>query len=206
MALDSTKQAKIGILEVICGPMFSGKSEELIRRLRRAKIAKQIISTFKPSIDDRHSIENVVSHDGNYLSAHPISDPIIILDITNKSQATIIGIDEVQFFDEKIISVICQLLDSGKRVVLAGLDRDFRGAPFGPMPTLMAIADSVTKLQAICTQCNKDAARTQRLVNNRPAKFDDPIVLIGAQESYQARCRDCFVIDKSFAQIGLLKN
>ncbi len=194
---------KMGVLEVICGPMFSGKSEELIRRLRRAKIAKQTIIIFKPSIDDRHSTKNIVSHDGNCLSAHPISDPNTIINVLDRSQATIVGIDEVQFFDGKIIPVICQLLDSGKRIIVSGLDRDFRGAPFGPVPTLMAIADCVTKLQAICTQCNNDAARTQRLVNGRPAKFDDPIVLIGAQESYQARCRDCFVIDKSFAQIGL---
>ncbi len=194
---------KMGVLEVICGPMFSGKSEELIRRLRRAKIAKQTIIIFKPSIDDRHSTKNIVSHDGNCLSAHPISDPNTIINVLDRSQATIVGIDEVQFFDKKIIPVICQLLDSGKRIIASGLDRDFRGAPFGPVPTLMAIADCVTKLQAICTQCNNDAARTQRLVNGKPAKFDDPIVLIGAQEAYQARCRDCFVIDKSFAQIGL---
>ena len=186
-----------GMLEVICGPMFSGKSEELIRRLRRAKIAKQHVITFKPSIDNRHSIEHVVSHDGTRLSAQAVEDVSSIIDIVKREHITVIGIDEVQFFPREIISVICTLLDHGKRVIVGGLDRDFRGVPFGCMPLLLAIADKITKLHAICCVCSKDAGFTQRLVNNQPARYDDPIILIGAQEAYQARCRGCFSIDKA---------
>lgn len=185
-----------GMLEVICGPMFSGKSEELIRRLRRAKIAKQHTMTFKPSIDNRHSIEYVVSHDGNKLHAQALDDVTVIPDIIQRDVVDVIGFDEVQFFPREIIAIICQLVDAGKRVIVAGLDRDFRGVPFGSVPTLLAIADKITKLTAICCVCAKEAAFTQRLVNGKPAKSDDPIILIGAQEAYQARCRGCFSIDK----------
>lgn len=183
-------------LEVICGPMFSGKSEELIRRLRRAKIAKQKVITFKHSFDNRHAIECVVSHNGTKLDAEPLSSEEQILDIAMQHNADVVGIDEAQFFTNELIAVICKLLDAGKRVIVAGLDRDFRGAPFGSIPTLMAIANKVTKLQAICTLCGNDAHMTQRLVNGKPAKHNDPIVLIGAQEAYQARCTGCYTIDK----------
>lgn len=186
----------VGILEVICGPMFSGKSEELMRRLRRAAIAKQKVITFKPAIDNRYSIEYVVSHDGTKHTAHPISSVDIIESIVQAQEATVIGFDEAQFFSSDIVPIICRLIDLNKRVIVAGLDLDFRGIPFGAMPLLMAIADHVTKLRAICTECGKDAHFTQRMVNNQPAKFDDPIILIGAQESYHARCRGCYSIDK----------
>ncbi len=185
-----------GSLEVICGPMFSGKSEELMRRLRRAKIAKQNVITFKPSIDNRHSIEHVVSHDGNRLYAQAIENVATMYDMVQLNSIDVIGIDEVQFFPYDIIQVICNLVADGKRVIVAGLDRDFRGVPFGSLPTLLAIADSITKLNAICCICGHDAHFTQRLVNGIPAKHDDPIILVGAQEAYQARCRNCFTIDK----------
>lgn len=192
----SDKIIKNGSLEVICGPMFSGKSEELMRRLRRASIAKQQVITFKPSIDNRYEIEFVVSHDGTKHKAQALSSPEKIYDLVEQTKAMVIGIDEAQFFSQDIIAIICSLIAHEKRVIIAGLDLDFRGVPFNVMPILMAIADSVTKLRAICTQCGNDAHFTQRLVNGNPAHYDDPIILIGAQESYQARCRNCYSIDK----------
>ncbi len=188
-----------GALEVICGPMFSGKSEELIRRLRRAKIAQQTTITFKPHIDHRYCLEYVVSHDGSKVDARPLNNVTDIIDIVSTTNASVIGIDEAQFFSTDVVSVVCNLVNANKRVIVAGLDLDFRGAPFGCIPLLMAIADKVTKLQAICTQCGHDAHFTQRLVNGSPAKYDDPIIMIGAQEAYQARCRGCYSIDKIFS-------
>jgi thymidine kinase len=196
--IQSTPQTLSGILEVICGPMFSGKSEELIRRLRRAKIAQQTTVTFKPHIDHRYGLEYVVSHDGNKVEAKPLQTVTDIITIVNEENAAVIGIDEAQFFSQDVVGVICTLVNTGKRVIVAGLDLDFRGAPFGCMPFLLAIADKVTKLQAICTQCGHDALFSQRLINGHPAKYDDPIIMIGAQEAYQARCRGCYVIDKVF--------
>jgi len=187
---------KHGRLEIICGPMFSGKSEELIRRLRRAQIARLHVLTCKHSLDDRHTIECVVSHDGNKIEAEAVDSVDTILKLGKKNEINVVGIDEVQWFDSKIISVVCKLIDSGKRVIAAGLDLDFRGVPFGPMPTLLAIADDIEKLQAICTICGKDAHFTQRLVDGKPANFNDPVILVGAQEAYQARCRDCHEINK----------
>lgn len=187
-----------GLLEVICGPMFSGKSEELIRRLRRAKIAQQKVITFKPQLDNRYALEYVVSHDGSKVDASPLVNVNEIIEIVNKNNANVIGIDEAQFFSHDLVSVVCQLINENRRVIVAGLDLDFRGTPFGCMPLLLAIADKVTKLQAICTQCGHDAHFTQRLVNGNPARYDDPIIMIGAQEAYQARCRGCYAIDKTF--------
>lgn len=186
-----------GKLEVICGPMFSGKSEELIRRLRRAKIAKQRVAIFKHALDDsRYKSGQLVSHNGNTIEAHATDSPREIARISQASEIQIVGIDEIQFFGNEIIPVIVNLIDEGKRVIIAGLDLDFRGIPFGPMPTLLAIADTIMKLQAICTACNREANLTQRLVDGEPAKFNDPIVMIGAKETYDARCRDCYMIDK----------
>ncbi len=187
---------KHGILEVICGPMFSGKSEELMRRLRRAKIAKQRVAVFKHALDDRRTKEHIVSHDGNTLNAHATDQAQSIALNVQEHGIDIIGIDEVQFFADDIIAVICNLVNAGKRVIVAGLDLNFRGMPFGAMPTLLAIADMVTKLRAICSSCGSDAHFTQRLVNNKPAKYDDPVILVGAQETYDAHCRSCFTIDK----------
>ncbi len=185
-----------GSLEVICGPMFSGKSEELMRRLRRAAIAKQTVITFKPSLDNRYAAEYVVSHNGTKHAALPIDSVDILETVVAEKNACVIGIDEAQFFDQSIVATIFSLVHSGKKVIAAGLDLDFRGVPFGVMPMLMALADSVTKLRSICTECGKDAHFTQRLVNGCPARFDDPIIMIGAQEAYQARCRGCYTIDK----------
>lgn len=186
---------KKGRLEVVCGSMFSGKSEELIRRIKRAQIAKQQVVMFKHSLDDRTTNEFIASHDGNKFEAIPIEHAATILAVVEKD-IDVIGIDEVQFFPTEIINVICTLVDHGKRVVAAGLDLDFRGIPFGPMPILMAIADETIKLKAICMVCGEEAHLTQRIVNGKPANYDDPVILVGAQESYQARCRNCFVIDK----------
>ncbi|MDR3646649.1 MAG: thymidine kinase [Candidatus Babeliales bacterium] len=187
---------KKGLLEVVCGSMFSGKSEELIRRLRRAEIAKQNVITIKHTIDDRRSNEFVTSHVGNKILAIELSNPKQILNFVNET-TDIVGIDEVQFFDKEVVNVILQLVDEGKRVIVAGLDLDFRGVPFGCMPALLAFADKVTKLKAVCMECGKDAHFTQRIINNDPAKYDDPIILVGAQECYQARCRNCYKIDKT---------
>jgi thymidine kinase len=185
-----------GRIEIICGPMFSGKSEELIRRLRRAIIAKQRVMTFKHTLDNRFSFDCVASHAGNKIDAQAIETPERILHFVKQGGADVIGIDEIQFFPKSIVYVVDELVHSGKRVIAAGLDLDFRGVPFGPMPILLTIADDVIKLKAICSICGKDAAFSQRLIDGKPAKYNDPIILIGAQESYQARCRNCYEIDQ----------
>ena len=184
-----------GTLEFICGSMFSGKSEELIRRLKRSQIAKRNVLVFKHSLDERTYIEYVVSHDGNKLKAIPIDNPELILELISPD-IEVIGIDEVQFFPLSIVNVICKLVEKGKRVIAAGLDLDFKQIPFGPVPLLLAIADQVTKLKAICMECGNEAHFTQRLVNDKPAKYSDPTIMVGAQEKYQARCRNCHLIDK----------
>lgn len=177
-----------GSVELICGSMFCGKTEELIRRVRRAIIAKQTVQAFKPHIDDRYGIQYVSSHNGQRVEAVPVKYAHEILDRIDPS-TTVVAIDEAQFFDSTLPDV-CQILASRDlRVILAGLDLDFRGEPFGPMPMLMSIAEEVTKLRAICVVCGEPACRTQRLVNGKPASYDDPIILVGAQESYEARCR-----------------
>ncbi|PLR85141.1 thymidine kinase [Bacillus canaveralius] len=185
-----------GWVEVVCGSMFSGKSEELIRRVRRAQFAKQKIAVFKPKIDNRYSNEEVVSHNGNSFIAIPISKSADIFQYID-AEVDVIAIDEVQFFDEKIVEVIQQLANSGYRVIAAGLDQDFRGEPFGQMPAIMAIAELVTKLQAVCAVCGSPASRTQRLINGNPASYDDPVILVGASESYEPRCRHHHEVPKS---------
>ncbi|SHJ65213.1 thymidine kinase [Paramaledivibacter caminithermalis] len=177
-----------GWIEVVVGPMYSGKSEELIRRLKRAEIAKQNVVVFKPSIDDRYCKKNVVSHNGSKIKAIDICKPQDIYKYINED-TQVIGVDEVQFFEEEIVGIIRDLADKGMRIIAAGLDMDFRGEPFGPTPKLMAIAEFVDKLSAVCMTCGNPAHRTQRLINGKPAKYSDPIVLIGATESYEARCR-----------------
>ncbi|MBS4178045.1 thymidine kinase [Lederbergia citrea] len=177
-----------GWIEVICGSMFSGKSEELIRRVRRTQFAKQSIMVFKPKLDDRYSVHEVVSHNGTAITALPVAASAEILHRVN-AEIDVVAIDEAQFFDEGIVAVAQQLADSGHRVMIAGLDQDFRGEPFGPMPKLMAIAELVTKLHAVCAVCGSPASRTQRLINGNPACYDDPIILVGASEAYEARCR-----------------
>ncbi len=179
-----------GWLEVICGSMFSGKSEELIRRVKRARIAKQRVIVLKHAIDDRFSSSQVVSHDGDKLEGIPVTNSSdLISKIPLGTQ--VMAIDEAQFFDSGLVEVCDTLAHSGVRVIVAGLDTNFRGEPFGPMPMLLALAEDVTKLNAICMKCGAPASRTQRLVNGKPARFDDPVVMIGASESYEARCRKC---------------
>jgi len=179
---------KIGSLEVITGSMFCGKSDELIRRLRRAKIAKQQVQVFKPAIDDRYAEAKVVSHAGNEFDAVAIEKAADIR-AQLQPETTVVAIDEAQFLDGEIVAVVKYLADSGIRVIVAGLDTDFRGEPFGSMPTLTAQAERVDKLHAICMVCGGDASRTQRLVNGEPANYNDPIVIVGASEMYEARCR-----------------
>lgn len=182
-----------GWIEVVCGSMFSGKTEELIRRLRRAQIARQKIQVFKHSIDRRYSETSIASHNGLKESAIPVRDSIELRDRLDFT-ADLIAIDEVQFFDDGVVSLCDELADLGKRVVSAGLDMDFRGEPFGPMPRLLAIAERVDKLQAICVVCGGPASHTQRLIDGDPAYYEDPVVLVGADEVYQARCRGCHVV------------
>lgn len=178
----------VGSLEVICGSMFCGKTEELIRRLRRARIAKQQVQVFKPVIDNRYDHMKVTSHSGLDVDAFPVASSAEIFEKLGPG-TTVVGIDEAQFFDEAIVDVVEELADRGLRVIVTGLDTDFRGEPFGCMPELMARAETVDKLHAICMVCGEDATRTQRLVNGKPAHFHDPIVVVGAQELYEARCR-----------------
>lgn len=185
-----------GSLEVVCGPMFSGKSEELIRLLRRAHIAKQKVLVFKHKIDDRYHSTAIASHDGNTVEAFPVANICEIKAILDNNPASVVGIDEVQFFSKNIVALICEQVHAGKRVIVAGLDLDFRGVPFGCMPLLLAIADKITKLQAICSICGGDAHFTQRLINGIPANYSDPVIAVGTHESYQARCRACHLIDK----------
>ncbi len=178
-----------GWVEVICGSMFSGKSEELIRRVRRATYGNLSVRVFKPSIDDRFADESVASHNGTTIMARPVRNAAELLDSLDDQKLDVIGIDEVQFFDEAIVAAANELANNGVRVIVAGLDTNFRGEPFGPMPKLMAQSESVSKLNAICPICGSPASRTQRLINGKPASFDDPVILVGASESYEPRCR-----------------
>lgn len=186
----------IGSLEVICGSMFCGKTEELIRRVRRAIIARQKVQVFKPELDDRYSIEHVSSHDGAQVEAHPIRHSSELMGLL-EDDTTVVAIDEVQFFDEGIVPVLEALACQGRRVIVAGLDMDFRGEPFGPLPELLSRAEDVTKLHAICVICGEQASRTQRLVNGKPAHYNDPVILVGASETYEARCREHHEVPRS---------
>ncbi|TMB59882.1 MAG: thymidine kinase [Chloroflexi bacterium] len=175
--------------------MFSGKSEELIRRVKRAVIARRSVQVFKPVIDDRYGALVVRSHDGDSFIARPVrtSEEIPALVALDTS---VVGIDEVQFFDPGIVHVIRSLVANGRRVICAGLDQDFRGEPFGPVPTLLALAERVEKLEAICVVCGEAATRTQRIVDGIPAFYDDPIIVVGAKEAYEARCRSCHEVPR----------
>ncbi len=175
--------------------MFSGKSEELIRRVKRAVIARRAVQVFKPTLDDRYGVEVVRSHDGDSFVAVPVRSSAEIIERLSPETA-VVGIDEVQFFDSGIVDVCRTLVLTGRRVICAGLDLDFRGEPFGPVPTLLALAEHVDKLQAICVVCGESGTRTQRIVNGVPAFYDDPVILIGAKESYEARCRTCHQVPR----------
>lgn len=177
-------KTQLGWIEVICGSMFSGKSEELIRRLRRAIIAKQRVQVFKPVVDSRSDAE-IVSHSDMRLPSSSVATSVELLERLDH-RTEVVGVDEAQFFDEGIVAVCQRMADQGKRVIVAGLDKDFRGAPFGPIPTLMAVAEDVTKTLAICVRCGSPANNTQRLVES------NELVVVGAQGLYEARCRRCF--------------
>jgi thymidine kinase len=186
-----------GRIEVIAGVMFSGKSEELIRRVRRAVIAKKRVQVFKSHLDARYAgLYSISTHDGGIVEAEPVDSSEEI--VTRRRPATeMLAVDEVQFLDDGIVSVANTLADQGVRIVLAGIDMDFRGLPFGPMPALLAIAEMVDKLQAICVVCGEPASRNQRLVNGRPALWDSPTIMVGGRESYEARCRYCHKVPRA---------
>jgi len=179
---------KNGFIEVVCGPMFAGKTEELIRRIKRLEYAKQNVLVFKPSIDDRYAKEEIVSHNLSKKPSIIIEKSEEVLTHINKEVDAVV-IDEVQFFDNGIIQIAEDLADQGVRVIVGGLDRDFRGEPFGPMPELLARAEFVTKLTAICVKSGLPATRTQRIINGKPANYSDPTILVGANESYEPRSR-----------------
>jgi thymidine kinase len=180
-----------GWVEVITGSMFSGKSEELLRRLRRAQIAGQSVLVVKPALDTRYQDGKVCSHDGSSWEALCVQRSDEILVLSGIESVEVVAVDEAQFLDEDLPQVAQFLADRGKRVIVAGLDQDFRGRPFGPMPEVMAVAEFVDKLQAICSLCGAPASRTQRLVDGRPAYENDTLIKVGATEAYQARCRRC---------------
>jgi len=181
---DLSGKRQRGYIEVICGSMFSGKTEELIRRLNRARIAKQRVEIFKPVIDTRYSANDVVSHDENTIRCTPVDTASNILLLTG--DVDVIGIDEAQFFDLALVEVCEKLADMGIRVIVAGLDMDYRGKPFGPMPQLMAIAEFVTKVHAICMHCGSLAQFSHRLQD------DEKLVMLGEKKEYEPLCRECF--------------
>ena len=186
-------QYQEGWLEVICGCMFAGKTEELIRRIHVLSFAKKEIIVFKPKIDDRYSETEIVSHAGTHIPCVVIEKAKDILKYV-KDSTDVVAIDEVQFFDRDVIAVCEYLADKGVRVMVAGLDQDFRGEPFGVIPELLTHAEFVTKLTAVCAKCGAPATRTQRLVNGKPAPFDQDVVMIGAKDHYEPRCRHCHEI------------
>ena len=189
-----------GWLEVVCGPMFSGKSEEMIRRLRRAEIAGQRVVIFKPRIDDRYDAADVVSHAGIRMRAVPVGGVPEM--VAHARGFEVVGIDEVQFFEPEVVSAALALADAGARVIAAGLDQDFRRLPFGPMPELLAHAEFVDKLQAVCHRCGGGATTTQRLVDGRPAPYSGATIVVGANEQYEARCRDCHESGENVAAVA----
>ncbi len=184
-------QTNGGWIELVCGSMFSGKTEELLRRVRRSEIARRQVLLFKPQLDHRYGVERVASHNG------VAREDVIVVESANDilnyitPDVQVVAIDEVQFFDWTIADVCAALANAGRRVIAAGLDQDFRGEPFGPMPLLLALAEHVDKLHAICVICGGEASRTQRLIDGSPARYDDPIIFVGGSESYEARCRSC---------------
>jgi thymidine kinase len=176
-----------GAVEVVCGSMFSGKTEELIRRVKRARLARQRVHLFKPRIDNRYDDVKVVSHEGLKADAQPVATSAELASFVKSDETHLVGIDEAQFFDDGIVEVVERLANAGVRVICAGLDQDYRGRPFGPMPALMSIAELVTKLHAVCSRCGDDASRSQRLVGTEGQLF------VGGAADYEPRCRRCFV-------------
>lgn len=207
------KQYQLGWIEVITGCMFAGKTEELIKRIRVLEYAKQKIYVFKPSLDNRYRSDEIASHAGSHYQCYVLQNDLSpIKDIISNPNVDVVVIDEVQFFNEEIVSICEQLANAKKRVIVAGLDTDFRGEPFPVVASLMAKAEFVTKLSAVCNQCGAPATRTQRLINGKPAHYHDPIILVGAKECYEARCRSCHCVihdqekNKCLALVFLMYN
>lgn len=187
-----------GWIEVVTGVMFSGKSEELMRRVRRAMIARRHVQVFKSHLDDRYrGVFQVSSHDGGAIKAYPISSSVELVERL-EPEATVVAVDEAQFLDEGIVHVVNHLADEGRRVIVSGTDMDFRGQPFGPIPHLLAIAEQVDKLHAICVRCGELATRNQRLINGIPAPAEGPTIQVGGSEQYEARCRRCHEVPSVF--------
>ena len=184
-------QASGGWIELVCGSMFSGKTEELLRRVRRAEIARKKLQIFKPAIDNRFGLERVASHNGVAREDAVVVRSAAEIPALVQLDTEVVAVDEIQFFDLEILSVCDHLANRGLRIIAAGLDQDFRGEPFGPMPQLLAMAERVDKLNAICVICGAEACRTQRLIDGKPARYDDPVIFVGGSESYEARCRNC---------------
>jgi thymidine kinase len=185
-----------GWIEVICGVMFSGKSEELIRRVRRAIIARKKVQVFKSHLDERYEgIYRISSHDGRSVDAVPVDTPEQIGRLV-QSETQVVAIDEAQFLDATIVDLVTTLANRGLRVICAGTDSDFRGEPFGPMPQLLSVAEIVDKLHAICVICGNPASRNQRLIGGKPARYDSPTIMVGSTESYEARCRACHSVPR----------
>ncbi len=199
-------EGREGWIEVVCGVMFSGKSEELMRRVRRAIIARKNVQVFKSHLDDRYGgIQEISSHDGSSVQAIPASSSVEIAERV-RPEAEVVAIDEVQFLDRGVVDVANALADRGVRVILAGTDMDFRGRPFGPLGELLAIAERIDKLHAICVVCGDLATRNQRLVDGKPAMAEGPTIQVGGGESYEARCRRCHQVPSAAdEQVPLLK-
>ena len=199
-------RARHGLIEVVSGVMFSGKTEELIRRVRRALIAGRRVQLFKSHLDDRYGGEfRITSHDGRRIDAEPVSSSVQVAEMVGE-RTRVVAIDEAQFLDDGICDVVDALADSGVRVIVAGTDMDFRGEPFGPMGLLLARAERIDKLSAICVVCGDPATRNQRLIDGRPAPAEGPTIQVGGAESYEARCRPCHVVpkrDRAQAELGL---
>lgn len=197
-------EGREGWIEVVTGVMFSGKSEELMRRVRRAIIARRSVQVFKSHLDDRYSgIRHVASHDGERIEAHAVSASVDVAERV-RADTQVVAVDEVQFMDEGIVRVANDLADRGLRVILAGTDMDFRGRPFGPIGPLLAIADRIDKLHAICVVCGDLATRNQRLIDGRPASAEGPTIQVGGAESYEARCRSCHEVPSAGDAQGTL--
>ena len=203
--MNGTFQASGGWIEVVAGVMFSGKSEELLRRVRRASIARKRVQLFKSHLDNRYAgLFAVSSHDGRSAEAIPV-DTSEQIAVRLDPAAQVVAIDEAQFLDHGIVRLATALAERGRRVILAGTDTDFRGEPFGAMPALLAVAEVVDKLHAICVLCGGPASRNQRLIAGRPAPYDSPTIMVGAADSYEARCRACHVVPRAdAAQVALL--
>lgn len=202
--MDMRYAMRPGWIEVITGVMFSGKSEELIRRVRRAVIARKRVQVFKSHLDDRYGVYAVTTHDGITIEADPVDSSVQIMRRV-AAGTDVVAIDEAQFLDDGIVGVCGTLADQGRRVIVAGTDLDFRGEPFGPVPALLAVAEVVDKLHAICVRCGSPAHRNQRLIDGRPAPYGSPTIMVGGAETYEARCRHCHEVPRrDAAQVRLL--